>query len=310
VCSFLREVAGHSAVNAMDSSNLAIVFAPTLFQSDSMDPLKAAMEIKFAKIVLKELIDRRSILQHAMHIFGDRRRQSGALEQPFIFENQIDASVVSILGEEFVSKMNIDEVRSITDNFSNRLNFRLNHSPRGGSALNTNSSMGMVRGRMFSVDEYDYTNLRSSLSLEDAADVMQKRPEYSPVTFSKDPGIVSPTSSSDGGGSASGSSAPTPVRKAAERMRRLSKPSPPPKSNSRDEDDDDGFATPPPGDTTPPPPCVRAPEVGSAAPPAPAVTFGSDLYNRASLPLPALPTQAGVKATSSVSEHRNSGNPR
>lgn len=50
---FLREVCACSAVNAMDSSNLAIIFAPTIFRPDMIDPMKAVMEMKHSKTILK-----------------------------------------------------------------------------------------------------------------------------------------------------------------------------------------------------------------------------------------------------------------
>ena len=34
----------------MDSQNLAIVFTPTIFQPDMVDPMKAVMELKFSKV--------------------------------------------------------------------------------------------------------------------------------------------------------------------------------------------------------------------------------------------------------------------
>eukprot|EP01032_Pedospumella_encystans_P027805 gene27805-31407_t len=74
IVQFLREVCACSAVNAMDSSNLAIIFAPTIFRPDMIDPMKAVMEMKHSKTILKELIDRLAVLQHAMHLFTDRRR--------------------------------------------------------------------------------------------------------------------------------------------------------------------------------------------------------------------------------------------
>lgn len=37
----------------MDSSNLAIIFAPTIFRPDMIDPMKAVMEMKHSKTILK-----------------------------------------------------------------------------------------------------------------------------------------------------------------------------------------------------------------------------------------------------------------
>ena len=52
----------------------------------------------------------------------------------FIFENPIKESYASALDEDLGAKMNISDVRSITDNFSSRLVNRMNNlTPRGGS---------------------------------------------------------------------------------------------------------------------------------------------------------------------------------
>jgi hypothetical protein len=116
----------------MDSTNLAIIFAPTIFQPDMIDPMKAVMEMKFSKLILKELIDRRSVLQQAMHIFSDRRKSTGQSSKIFIFENPILANYETELGDDLGAKMNISDVRNITDNFSARLVNRMNLTPRGG----------------------------------------------------------------------------------------------------------------------------------------------------------------------------------
>jgi hypothetical protein len=116
----------------MDSTNLAIIFAPTIFQPDMIDPMKAVMEMKLSKLILKELIDRRSVLQQAMHIHSDRRISTGQSAKIFIFENPILASYEAELGAELGAKMNISDVRNITDNFSARLVNRMNLTPRGG----------------------------------------------------------------------------------------------------------------------------------------------------------------------------------
>lgn len=128
-------MAAASAVNSMDSTNLAIVFAPTICQADMLDPMKAVMEMKLAKVILKELIDRLSILQNAMHMYGDKRRSAELSEKVFIFENPIKESYASALDEDLGAKLNISDVRNITDNFSSRLVSRMNNvTPRGGGS--------------------------------------------------------------------------------------------------------------------------------------------------------------------------------
>lgn len=119
----------------MDSTNLAIIFAPTIFRPDMIDPMKAVMEMKLSKTIIKELIDRRSVLQQAMHIHTDRRRATGEDSEVFIFENPIMASYESALDEELGAKLNLSDVRNITDNFGSRLANRMNLTPRSRQDL-------------------------------------------------------------------------------------------------------------------------------------------------------------------------------
>ena len=48
--SFLKEVSDSNAVNQMDSSNLGIVFSPTVFRSDQSDIMKVLAEAKTAQV--------------------------------------------------------------------------------------------------------------------------------------------------------------------------------------------------------------------------------------------------------------------
>ena len=66
-----------------------------------------------------------------MHIYTDKRTQEGAEPLLFIFENPIKASYETVLNEELGNKLNISDIRNITDNFSSRLVNRMNLTPRG-----------------------------------------------------------------------------------------------------------------------------------------------------------------------------------
>ncbi|KAJ1443997.1 Rho GTPase activation protein [Ochromonadaceae sp. CCMP2298] len=133
---FLREVSSESVLNAMDSSNLAIVFAPTLFRPDMIDPMKAVMEMKLSKTIIKEMIDRKGILQQAMHVYSDMQKEARASARAsasggrlFIFENPI-REYANVLDAELAAKLNVSEVRDITDNFGAKLQSRMN-APAG-----------------------------------------------------------------------------------------------------------------------------------------------------------------------------------
>lgn len=46
----------------MDAHNLAVVFAPTIFRSETSDPMKAVMEVKLTQVILMEIIKRERVL--------------------------------------------------------------------------------------------------------------------------------------------------------------------------------------------------------------------------------------------------------
>lgn len=63
---FIREVVAESETNKMDSKNMAIIFAPTIFRPDMLDPVKAIMELKLAQVLIREILDRHTLLYAAV----------------------------------------------------------------------------------------------------------------------------------------------------------------------------------------------------------------------------------------------------
>lgn len=90
-----------------------------------------------------------------MHIYTDARKSSGLEQTVFIFENPIKAAYETALDDELASKLNISDVRNITDNFSSRLTNRMNLTPRSGAGR-------AVR----TVDESDFDPRESTAGLE------------------------------------------------------------------------------------------------------------------------------------------------
>lgn len=79
-------MAAHAAVNCMDSSNLAIVFAPTVFHADMVDLMSAVEEMRLSKAVLKALIDHEGVLHRAMCLHGEKAVEAGECPREFIFQ--------------------------------------------------------------------------------------------------------------------------------------------------------------------------------------------------------------------------------
>jgi hypothetical protein len=66
---FLREVGAESAHNSMDTRNLSLVFAPTIFRFAMTDLIAATIDIKLIQIVMREIIERPTLLQHTVRFF-------------------------------------------------------------------------------------------------------------------------------------------------------------------------------------------------------------------------------------------------
>lgn len=79
---FLREVVQERAANSMDSSNIATIFAPTVFRPDMVDPMRAIMEVRLSQRIIREIIDRRAILYEAVRAF--QSRQFTVTENPLL----------------------------------------------------------------------------------------------------------------------------------------------------------------------------------------------------------------------------------
>jgi hypothetical protein len=75
----------------MDSHNLAVVFAPTLFRSDMTDPMKALMEIRLSQIILKEIIERKSILYNVLKLLRNNTQNEikNSMNNKIMIENPI-----------------------------------------------------------------------------------------------------------------------------------------------------------------------------------------------------------------------------
>jgi hypothetical protein len=100
----------------MDASNLATVFAPTVFRSGMDDPLKAVMEIKFSQNILLNIIVKEHILKNAIKLFRDIYRQKNGVDR-----NITDNPMLNInpnRGTNVMSKDMTDEMSVISKELS------------------------------------------------------------------------------------------------------------------------------------------------------------------------------------------------
>eukprot|EP00981_Chlorochromonas_danica_P011644 scaffold4174_cov182-Ochromonas_danica.AAC.4 len=77
IIQFLREVAAQSTENAMDLHNLSIVFAPTIFHSETTDPIRAVMEVKLSQVLLEQILRRHNLLYVTIQHFIERAMNAG-----------------------------------------------------------------------------------------------------------------------------------------------------------------------------------------------------------------------------------------
>lgn len=86
VIDLIREISRESAQNNMDSTNLSIVFAPTIFSASmnqttnsggdiNLEMMKAAMTLGVTPMIVQKFIDRPIILCYAVRLFYDNLRQ-------------------------------------------------------------------------------------------------------------------------------------------------------------------------------------------------------------------------------------------
>ena len=70
----------------MDSSNLAIVFAPTVFHAEMVDLMSAVAEMRLSKVVLQALIEHDDVLLRAMELHTERLNHTNTrIETVFVF---------------------------------------------------------------------------------------------------------------------------------------------------------------------------------------------------------------------------------
>lgn len=129
VTNFLREVTQKTAQNNMDSNNLAIIFTPTLFRSEATEAMKALMEMKFSQMIVKEMLDRRSILQKAMRIHLEKNKLK--------------------YGENFTREFIVDRTQNLlldSTNESNGLNQEETGLVRKESSMSEASAQSQIEG--------------------------------------------------------------------------------------------------------------------------------------------------------------------
>jgi hypothetical protein len=175
--SFLREVAKESPYNNMDASNLATVFAPTIFRSSMEDPIKAVMELKVSHTLLLQIILRENITRSALRLFREiYRRDHDGLDRN-ITENPVLNYHPGPSSQEMANRLSLDlesmkgldetqknEIVDITSGISPAM---INRIFRGRGENNRNSAA--VRKIMDDVDE-DPSEIRKAAELGDDDD--------------------------------------------------------------------------------------------------------------------------------------------
>lgn len=149
----------------MDSSNLAIIFAPTVFLPEMIDPMKAVMELKLSKTIVKDLIDIPVILQYAMYLHeqnssclpttGEQQRFLFPIDKS-LFQDRTSKVEESLLCLSTSSLEDMSAVRHLTNQFSDRFlnriaprNTNSSNSPGGGTdSSNGSPDSGVWKNRI------------------------------------------------------------------------------------------------------------------------------------------------------------------
>lgn len=84
----------------MDSKNLAIIFAPTIFRPDMLDPVKAIMELKLAQVLIREILERHTILYSAVQ------------QMMMASTNRTPAETKELLGNPVLTSLPVPEPRA------------------------------------------------------------------------------------------------------------------------------------------------------------------------------------------------------
>lgn len=68
---FLRTVGAEAHANNMNTKNLSLVFAPTIFRFEMTDLVAATMDVKLIQSVMREIMERPSLLHHTVKCFRE-----------------------------------------------------------------------------------------------------------------------------------------------------------------------------------------------------------------------------------------------
>jgi hypothetical protein len=160
----------------MDASNLATVFAPTIFRSSMEDPIKAVMELKVSHTLLHQVILRENITRSALRLFREiYRRDHDGLDRN-ITENPVLNYHPGPSSQEMANRLSLDlesmkgldetqknEIADITSGISPAMISRIFR----GRGEGNNRNSAAVRRIMDDVDDSPSTEIRKAAELGD-----------------------------------------------------------------------------------------------------------------------------------------------